>query len=116
MALDTNCFTKDHRLNSPSAYRKVFDQNIRSADSRFVVLASENGLEYSRLGIVIKKKKMPLASNRNLVKRVIRESFRQGKISQEGLDLVVIPQTKINAMDRKKLRESLDKHWSRVSR
>jgi ribonuclease P protein component len=116
VALDTNCFTKDHRLNSPSAFRKVFNHNKRSADSRFIVLASENGLAYSRLGIVIKKKKIPLASGRNFVKRVIRESFRQGKISQEGLDIVVIPQKSIEIQNRKMLRDSLDEHWRRVSR
>ena len=116
MALDTNCFTKDHRLNSPSDFQRVFNKNKRSADNVFVVLASENGLEYSRLGIAIRKKKIPLASSRNLVRRVIRESFRQGKISHEGLDLVVIPQKTLDTHDRKKLRESLDKHWKRVSR
>jgi ribonuclease P protein component len=102
-------------LNTPSAYRKVFNQNKRSADSRFVVLASENGLGYSRLGIAITKKKIPLASNRNLVKRVIRESFRRAGISREGLDLVVIPQKTLKLDDKKKLSESLDSHWRKVT-
>ena len=43
-----------------------------------------------RLGLAIAKKKVPLASNRNRIKRLIREQFRLNQASFPPVDVIVM--------------------------
>ncbi len=52
------------------------------------LLAAPNGLDYSRLGMIVPKKVIPHAVSRNRVKRLIRESFRLKQSELAGLDVV----------------------------
>lgn len=112
----TGRFPRSNRLCVPAEYRGVFTTNTRSIDSRFVVLARKNGLGRSRLGLAISKKKIPRATSRNRIKRIIRESFRLNKIMQKDYDLVVLPQKNLERTDMASLRKSLEKHWSNISK
>jgi len=53
------------------------------------VLAKPNGLSFPRVGIVVSKRTFPHAVQRNLVKRMARESFRHGQQDLLGLDIIV---------------------------
>ena len=44
----------------------------------------------ARLGIVVAKKNIKLAVDRNRLKRLVRESFRKQQLGLLGLDIVVI--------------------------
>lgn len=116
MAAGARRLPKQHRLCGPAAYRKVFSGRIRSTDSQFLVLATENQLAHPRLGLAVSRKKLKTAVSRNLVKRLIRESFRHHSESLGSLDLVVMPQGGIAAGDRRRLRESLENHFRKVSK
>ena len=48
----------------------------------------ENDLEYGRLGIGIAKKKIKKAVERNRIKRIAREVFRNGHFN--GIDMVLV--------------------------
>lgn len=48
-----------------------------------------NGLLQARLGIVVGKKFAPRASERNLVKRLVRELFRQRQDQLAGRDVLL---------------------------
>lgn len=115
VAACTARFLKHQRLSRPSEFRKVFKTRVRSADTRFLVLASENGLSYSRLGLAVSKEKLRKAVSRNSIKRLIRESFRINSNLLAGLDLVVLPQNKIDISDKQVLRDSLSLHWRTVA-
>lgn len=70
-----------------------FDHVIRAeniADKHFKIFFTPNHQNNARLGIIASKKTLPGAVERNRIKRVIRESFRQNTIKQRKLDLVVI--------------------------
>ena len=71
---------------------------------------------HPRLGLAVSRKKLKTAVSRNLVKRLIRESFRHHSESLGSLDLVVMPQGGIAAGDRRRLRESLENHFRKVSK
>ena len=116
MAASAERFLKSQRLNKPSEFQKVFKTRLRSSDSRFLVLASENGLDHPRLGLAVSKDKLRKAVMRNMVKRIIRESFRKNSALLAGLDLVVLPQRSVDLSDRQALSDSLSIHWSKVSR
>lgn len=70
-----------------------FSHVIRSEsifDVCFRIAFVQNSEKNARLGIIIGKKTLPGAVDRNRVKRIIRESFRQHSIKQCSLDIVVM--------------------------
>ena len=81
----------------------------------FTVLCRPNGSSEPRLGLAIGKKNCRLATQRNRIKRVIRESFRRNRGLLGGVDIVVINQPGATGADNKALFESLDRHWQRCA-
>jgi len=82
-------FTVAHRLLRKNGFDRVIHaENI--LDKYFKVFFAQNEEDHARLGIIASKKTLPSAANRNFVKRVIRETFRQHGIKAHKLDLVVM--------------------------
>lgn len=67
-------------------------------------LSAPNGLDYSRLGMIVPKKILATAVARNRVKRLIRESFRLNQTALAGLDVVARIRSKV---DEAKLMDAL---------
>ena len=63
------------------------------------MLARRNDGERARLGVIVAKKNIPLAVQRNRFKRITREVFRRSLIG--GLDVIVLAK-----LNKKKLRSS----------
>lgn len=78
------------------------------------MLARENGTGDARLGLAISKKHCRLASRRNRVKRVVRESFRRHQAELAGLDLVVLARQGTGDATNGQLMASLQRHWQRL--
>ena len=72
-------------------------------------------LDQGRLGMAIAKKNLKRAVDRNLVKRVIRESYRLQQETLAGIDIVVMSRRGLPLHDKQRLRASLDRHWKRVA-
>jgi len=69
-----------------------FDHVIREdsvADKHFKIFFTHNFKNNARLGIIASKKSLPRSTDRNRIKRFIREAFRQHNIKYCKLDLVV---------------------------
>ena len=112
-------FSRQSRLLSPTEFKKVFQQAIRSGDDCFRVFARSNGIQRHRLGLAVSKKACAKAVGRNRIKRVVRESFRSqlaGQVAEETLDFVVMPTTSAANQSNKTLDESLSTHWQRLIR
>ena len=107
-------YLKKNRLKTAEQFRNVFNAGKRSIDSQFIVLAKENFLGYSRLGMAIPKKKINRAVHRNSIKRIIRECFRNSTVAEKGYDIVVLPQKAVNTEQREALRKSLNFHWKKI--
>ncbi|MCW8948353.1 MAG: ribonuclease P protein component [Sedimenticola sp.] len=107
-------FGRDLRLLKPAEFKQVFQKSRRSSDRNFTVLFLANGKSHARLGAAIAKKILKRAVDRNLVKRVVRESFRLRQQELAGFDFVVLCGRGVKLDDKQRLRESLDKHWSRA--
>ncbi len=106
------------RLTDTASFGRVFKEARRSRDNMFTVLTTENKGQEARLGMAISKKHCKLATSRNRIKRIVRESFRRHRVELEGLDIVVMNQSGTHCADNKSLFESLERHWikSRASR
>lgn len=85
-------FSKEKRLLTSAEYRAVFTEPmpIKSSSSYLTVLARPNEQAGAKLGVVVAKRNVRLAVRRNLMKRLIRESFRLHQDKLCGLDLVVL--------------------------
>jgi ribonuclease P protein component len=70
-----------------------FDHVIRAeniTEKHFKIFFARNCENNARLGIIASKKTLPNATDRNRVKRIIRETFRQHNIKICKLDMVVM--------------------------
>ena len=64
-------FKKTQRLLNASDYKQVFDYNgAKVANSSLLILAKPSVKYPSRLGLVVAKKNIPTAVQRNRIKRV----------------------------------------------
>ena len=86
-------FPKERRVTGSARFEEIFQDGRVAKDSNLVAYVLENGLGFSRLGVVVSKKHGKSVA-RSKLKRLIREAFRlrSGEISL-GIDVVVIPRT-----------------------
>lgn len=105
-------FPKASRLLNACDYDSVFANNqYKVANRHFLILASSQQNSGSRLGIVIAKKNISLAVQRNRIRRLIRESFRQNTGSIASLDIVVLVRKGADKIRNPEVFESLNKLW-----
>lgn len=108
-------FEKSQRLLNAAAFKAVFDQSEYKVSNRFLLcLAKTNSLESPRLGLVIAKKNVRLAVQRNRVKRIIRESFRLHQHQLPCVDIIILARRGIDDLDNSALFEELAKTWQRL--
>ena len=101
-----NSFPSSHRLLKPDDFNVVFDQRDYSVSNKSIlVLASKNALGFNRLGMIVGKKSLPHAVDRNRMKRHIRECFRH--MNQIGLDVIALVRPSIRDTSYKKPREMI---------
>jgi ribonuclease P protein component len=80
---------RDARLVSKADFDRVFADNQRARTDYVLVMARPNQVGHPRLGMVIAKRLLARAVDRNRVKRCIRESFRQVLPELPACDFVV---------------------------
>jgi len=112
-ALST-AFPRTHRLLAGAEYSRVFGGADRSSDRFFTVLARLSQHSTARLGLAISKRVARRAVDRNRLRRLAREAFRQ--LDLEPLDYVVMARKDAVAATNPEVRSSLDRHFGRLSR
>jgi len=112
-----HAFGRKLRLLTASDYKTVFDQaQFKASCSQFLILSIENGQTDPRLGLVIAKKSLRLAVQRNRVKRLIRESFRHNQHLLTGLDIVILARRGLEQLDNPAVTQLLEKLWQDIIR
>jgi ribonuclease P protein component len=106
-------FQRNDRLRDTAAFGRVFKKASRSRDKMFTVLTTDNQGRAARLGLAISKKHCRLATSRNRLKRIVRESFRHHRAELEGMDVVVLNQPATHTADNRELFASLAAHWTK---
>lgn len=108
-------FTKEQRLLKPAHFEYVFQDATPAASPQITVLARHNNTNTApRLGITIPKKKVKLAVQRNRIKRVIRESFRNYSDKLPNVDIIVIGKTGIGDLQNSEITILLEKQWRKI--
>ena len=107
-------FNLSHRLNNAKVYQAVFrTPDIRLRVGKLLFLAKKNDLTHSRLGIVVAKKHIKKAVDRNYCKRVIRESFRIERCFSSNYDIVVLALSGLQDTFKNELVSDLSKLWGK---
>ncbi|WP_290580835.1 ribonuclease P protein component [Ketobacter sp.] len=111
-------FQRHQRLLTPSQYKSVFDQTEgRVSHSAFLLLARKTQPEQpARLGLVVAKKHLKRAVDRNGFKRVVRTQFRLSQAQLIGLDIVVLARPGVKELDARQLAAELQKYWPKLVR
>ncbi len=104
-------FPRSSRLLKAAEFRWVFQRPSKSADRWFTLLARPGPLDHPRLGLAISKKHIKRAVDRNRIKRIVRESFRQHQDELPALDFVVMAKGGAQEQGSAVLFESLMRHW-----
>ena len=81
---------RNQRLTTAQQYDYVFhNANIETRRGPFRIVAASSDANHARLGMVVAKRNAPRAVDRNLVKRTIREWFRETAGELGPIDVVV---------------------------
>jgi ribonuclease P protein component len=108
-------FTKSLRLLCAADFKPVFDDApFRASHQYFLILARLNQQTQPRLGLVMAKKHMKLAVERNRMKRLIRESFRLQQQDLAGLDIVVLSRKGMDSLSNSEFNHQLNQQWQRI--
>lgn len=108
-------FAKPLRLLNAAQYRAVFDSApVRAAQPQFLILARPNDLGHPRLGLVIAKKHVRNAADRNRIKRIARETFRLQQHKLFPLDAVVLARAGAGELDKDALAKIFNKLWRKL--
>jgi ribonuclease P protein component len=114
-------YSKALRLLTPADFKQVFDAAaLRVSSKELLILARTNRFDHPRLGLVIAKKNIRKAVQRNRVKRITRESFRLQQAALVdgacGIDAIVLARAGLDRLDDHSLRELLDQLWRQLQR
>ena len=110
-------FRKKDRLIKPIEFDKVFDEAIiKLVSEHCIILATKNDNLGPRLGFVVAKKKIPLATQRNNFKRIIRNSFRKEKKNISNMDIVVLAKTNKRKLNKKILNEEINHLFEKIKK
>jgi ribonuclease P protein component len=107
-------FSPQQRLHTAAEFGRVFAEPARSSDRFFTILARPSGGSVARLGLTISRRAAKRAVDRNKLKRLARESFRQHR-ELPPWDFVVLAKPGAHAAASASLRESLDRHFDRLT-
>ncbi|MBL4661478.1 MAG: ribonuclease P protein component [Alcanivoracaceae bacterium] len=104
---------KQARLLNKADYNAVFTKSVKVSDSLFLILIHKTSNPDSRLGLVISKKVDKRAVQRNRIKRISRESFRNTTFVT-SCDFVVLARPKVAHLSNKEIFSSINKLWSQA--
>lgn len=110
-------FAPEHRLLTPAQFKNVFDgATCKASGPNLLLLSRHNDLTHARLGLVIAKKNIRRAVDRNRVKRIARESFRHHRAELDHLDIVVLARKGLGELDNAALHALFQDMWRRLNK
>lgn len=107
-------FPRNLRLTNKADFQSVFDDSCKVSQKFFLVLYRANQKPHARLGMLVGKRAVNDAVERNRIKRTLRESFRCNQEKLKGFDVVVIVRHQCDTLSSSKLREGIENLWEKL--
>lgn len=108
-------FSRKRRLSNPNEFKAVFQAAKKLYSRNFALQFKKNDLNYSRLGIIVAKRNVRRAVTRNLIKRMVRESFRFNQSRLCGTDVIVVVYHAFSLLSRQEIHKVLDEQWRKLA-
>lgn len=110
-------FPRAKRLLNAGEYQTVLDgSRYKVGHSGLLLLATPNSLDHPRLGLVVAKKNVRRAVDRNKVKRAARQAFRLSQHQIGSVDVVFLARRGIGELDSGQLRKLFADTFARLAR
>ena len=108
-------FSKKLRLLGAADYQPVFKNARYKVSSQYIlILAVANNLARPRIGLVIAKKNVAKAVQRNRVKRIFRESFRHNQRLLPALDIVILARSGLDSLSNELVHTNIERLWQEL--
>lgn len=107
-------FSREDRLVSKQDFKSVFAKPDKISRKCLTVLYIQNSLTHARLGVLISKQQVKRAVDRNRLRRIVRESFREHKSKLRALDMVMIMRSESAQLSNQDCREYIDNLWLKL--
>jgi ribonuclease P protein component len=105
-------FSKKLRLLGAADFQPVFKHAcFKVSCQQLLVLATDSDTPFPRLGLVIAKKNIAKAVQRNRVKRILRESFRHNQSLLPTLDIVILARSGLGTLSNEQIKRKIERHW-----
>ncbi|WP_019625280.1 ribonuclease P protein component [Thioalkalivibrio sp. ALJT] len=113
-APDIQTFPRQVRLLTGADYQRVFDNAGRQRGRHLTLLYRPAVGEQARLGLAIGKRHVRRACDRNRIKRIVREAFRQQRMDLPAVDMIVLARGSAVTAERRALRAEIDRLLDRL--
>ncbi|WP_018871620.1 ribonuclease P protein component [Thioalkalivibrio sp. ALJ16] len=107
-------FPRHVRLLTGADYQRVFEDAGRQRGRHLTLLYRPAEGAEARLGLAVGKRHVRRACDRNRIKRIVREAFRQCRTDLPALDLIVLARGSAVTADRHALRAEIDRLLERL--
>ena len=108
---DNYRFKRTSRLLNRPSFQAVFQAKKKRFCGSFVIYSQKNQLNHPRIGIILSKKQVRLACDRNRLRRIIRESFRHHRNSLPNSDFVLVGLNRMQQLTSKEIVLCIEKQW-----
>lgn len=102
-------FPAENRIRTQSQYQQVFTHKKRIFSPLFILYHVPSDRDAARLGVIVSKRNVRFAVKRNLIKRLVRETFRTRMSAVKGRDFVLIARHTAQAATRNEIHSCLKK-------
>ncbi|XUO87074.1 ribonuclease P protein component [Halomonas sp. KM072] len=110
-------FPRCLRLLNAGDFSHVFEQaDLKVHGKGMMALARLNTLGHPRIGLIVSKKNVKLAVERNRFKRLVRESVRLRQDRLPAVDIVIMAKRGVQEIDNETLTRQLHGMWKRLQR
>ena len=100
---------------SSGQYSDVFQKvELRISSRSFLLLIRNKTLPNARIGIIVAKKHVKLAVQRNRIKRLIRDSFRCEYQLLPAVDIVILAKKNTAGLNNSELTDELKYLWRKL--
>jgi ribonuclease P protein component len=107
-------FGKAKRLLNAHDYSRVFNStDAKAFHSNLLLLARRNGGTGHRLGLVIAKKNIRLAVQRNRIKRISREFVRKDPHGI-SMDVIVLARRGLDQLNNAEMASLFERQWNKL--
>ena len=103
-------------LRKKAEFKAIRGTRLKVKAGNLLLLLKPNKSSCARLGLAIAKKQVKLAVQRNRVKRLARESFRQHHDNLPCVDMILLVYKEIDEVDNKELYQWLESLWQQLTK